>query len=135
MVKKLSFIFILLMMLLSQVQAKDAYERHCVECHRELPTSLQRMFMHYLLVYSGEKNMKAGLKHYLKYPLREISVMSDLFIDNYGIKKKTNLSEKQIDDALDIYWDKFKVIEKLKQLQYINTSGQGQLIKRDKELE
>lgn len=114
MVKKLSFIFILLMTLLSQVQSKDAYERHCVGCHKELPTSLQRMFMHYLLVYSGEKNVKAGLKHYLKYPLREISVMSDLFIDNYGIKEKTRLSDRQIDEALDIYWDKFKVINKLK---------------------
>ncbi len=114
MVKKLSFIFILLIMLHSQAEAKDAYERYCVGCHKKLPTSLQRMFMHYLLVYSGEENMKAGLKHYLKYPLREISVMSDLFIDNYGIKERTTISDKQIDEALDIYWNKFKVIEKLK---------------------
>ena len=101
-------------MVFSQVQAKDAYERHCVGCHKELPTSLQRMFMHYLVVYSGEKNVKAGLKHYLKYPLKEISVMSDLFIDSYGIKKKTLLSDSQIDEVLDIYWNKFKVIDKLK---------------------
>ena len=98
----------------THLSSSDAYERYCVECHRELPTSLQRMFMHYLLVYGGEKNVKAGLKHYLKYPLREISVMSDLFIDNYGIKKKTTLTDEQIDKALDIYWKKFKVIDKLK---------------------
>lgn len=112
--KKLGFLFIFLILLLSQAQAKDAYERYCVDCHKELPTSLQRMFMHYLLVYSGEENMKAGLKHYLRYPIKEISVMSDLFIDNYGIKEKTTLRDTQIDEALDIYWDKFKVIEKLK---------------------
>ena len=110
MVKKL----VLAGLLVSGLFSQDAYERYCVECHKELPTSLQRMFMHYLLVYGGEKNVKAGLKHYLKYPLREISVMSDLFIDNYGIKKKTTLSDKQIDKALDIYWKKFKVIDKLK---------------------
>lgn len=105
---------ILCMVLLSGVFAQDAYERHCVECHKELPTSLQRMFMRYLLVYSGEHNVKAGLKHYLKFPLREISVMSDLFLDNYGVKKKTTLTDKQIDEALDIYWEKFKVFNKLK---------------------
>lgn len=98
----------------THLSSGDAYERYCVECHRELPTSLQRMFMRYLLVYGGEKNVKAGLKHYLKYPLKEISVMSDLFIDNYGIKKKTTLSDNQIDKVLDIYWEKFKVIDKLK---------------------
>ena len=105
---------VLIALLASGLYSQDAYERYCVECHRELPTSLQRMFMRYLLVYGGEKNVKAGLKHYLKYPLREISVMSDLFIDNYGIKKKTKLSDTQIDKALEIYWEKFKVIDKLK---------------------
>jgi hypothetical protein len=105
---------ILSLILVSGITAQDAYERHCVGCHEELPTSLQRMFMRYLLVYSGENNVKAGLKHYLKFPLREISVMSDLFLDNYGIKKKTTLTDRQIDEALDIYWDKFKVFDKLK---------------------
>jgi hypothetical protein len=105
---------ILCLVLVSGVFAQDAYERHCVGCHKELPTSLQRMFMRYLLVYSGEHNVKAGLKHYLKHPLREISVMSDLFLDNYGVKKKTNLTDSEIDKALDIYWNKFKVFNKLK---------------------
>lgn len=105
---------ILCLVLVSGVFAQDAYELHCVGCHKELPTSLQRMFMRYLLVYSGEHNVKAGLKHYLKHPLREISVMSDLFLDNYGVKKKTNLTDNEIDKALDIYWNKFKVFNKLK---------------------
>lgn len=106
--------FILSVIMISGVFAQDPYERYCVECHKELPTSLQRIFMRYLLVYSGEHNVKAGLKHYLKHPLRDISVMSDLFLDNYGVKKKTTLTDKQIDEALDIYWNKFKVFNKLK---------------------
>lgn len=112
--KRLGLLFISLILLLSQAEAKDTYERYCVDCHKELPTSLQRMFMHYLLVYGGEQNMKAGLKHYLKYPIKEISVMSELFINSYGIKDKTTLSDRQIEEALDIYWNKFKVIDKLK---------------------
>jgi len=102
------------MILLTYLPASDVYERNCVGCHRDLPTSLQRMFMNYLLVYGGEKNMKAGLKHYLQYPSKHISVMSDLFIANYGIKNKTTLSSEELDKALDIYWDKFKVFDKLK---------------------
>ena len=94
--------------------AEDMYERNCVECHKNLPTSLQRMFMNYLLVYGGEKNMKAGLKHYLQYPSKEISVMSDLFIDSYGIKEKTTLNNDELDEIIDIYWDKLKVFKKLK---------------------
>ena len=105
---------ILFVVLVSGLYAEDVYERNCVECHKAIPTSLQQMFKRYLLVYSGEQNVKAGLKHYLKYPLREISVMSDLFLDTYGIKEKTTLSESDIDEALDIYWDKFKVFNKLK---------------------
>lgn len=105
---------ILCVILVSGVFAQDAYERNCVECHKELSVSLQRIFMHYLLVYSGEENVKAGMKHYLKYPLKEISVMSDLFIDTYGVKEKTQLTESDIDEALDIYWNKFKVFNKLK---------------------
>jgi len=105
---------VLSLILVSGAYTQDAYERYCVECHKELPTSLQRMFMRYLLVYSGEHNVKAGLKHYLKHPLKEISVMSDLFLDNYGVKQKTTLTDSQIDEALDIYWDKFKVFNKLK---------------------
>lgn len=100
--------------IISGLFAQDAYERNCVGCHKKLPVTLQRMFMNYLVVYGGENNMKAGLKHYLKYPSESISVMSDLFIKNYGIKKKSYLSDKELEDALDIYWDKYKVFGKLK---------------------
>jgi len=105
---------VILVLLFTSAMSENIYERKCVKCHKELPTSLQRMFMNYLLVYSGEKNMKAGLKHYLEYPSKHITVMSDLFIANYGIKSKTTLTSDEIDKALDIYWEKFKVFDKLK---------------------
>jgi len=94
--------------------ADNAYERNCVTCHEGLPVSLQSMFMKYLLIYGGEKNLKAGLKHYLKYPSKHISVMSPLFIDNYGIKEMTPLREEILKESINIYWEKFKVFNKLK---------------------
>jgi hypothetical protein len=98
----------------SSVMAQNVYERNCVPCHKDLPTSLGQMFKEYLLIYSSEKFVKAGIKHYLRNPSKSISVMSDLFIDTYGIKKKTTLSPEELDEAIDIYWEKFKVFDKLK---------------------
>ncbi len=93
--------------------AEGVYERNCVPCHQALPSTLQQMFKRYLLVYSGEKNLKASIKHYLQYPDRSISVMSDLFIQRYGIKSKSWLSDAELDEAIEVYWDQFKVFGRL----------------------
>lgn len=92
----------------------NAYEKNCVKCHEGLPMSLQRMFMNYLLVYSGEENTKAALKHYMKYPMRDTSVMSELFLQNFKVKAPLKISDRELNEAIDIYWDKYKVIGKLK---------------------
>jgi len=105
---------LLLLLLSNTLLADNIYERKCVPCHKDLPTSLGQMFKEYLLIYSSEKFVKAGLKHYLRNPSKSISVMSDLFIDTYGIKDKTTLSPEELDKAIDIYWEKFKVFDKLK---------------------
>ena len=110
MVKKV----LLSLLLTSSLMSEDIYERKCVPCHQELPTSLQQMFMSYLSVYSGEKNVKAVLKYYLQYPSKGMSVMSDLFIDSYGIKDKSTLSKEELNKAVNLYWEKFKVFNKLK---------------------
>ena len=116
MVKKMKMhkVIVVMTLFVGILSAENVYERNCIPCHKELPTSLQQMFKEYLLVYSGEQNVKAGIKHYLRYPNRSISVMSDLFIETFGVKKKTTLSPKELDKAVDIYWEKFKVFDKLK---------------------
>ncbi len=110
MVKKLVLFLVLTLELFSD----NTYTRNCIECHKYLPVTLQQMFKEYLQTYSGEENLKAGLKHYLKYPSKSISVMSKLFIDSYGIKKRTALNDEELDEAIHIYWEKFKVFDKLK---------------------
>lgn len=92
----------------------NVYEKNCVKCHQALSLSLQETFKKYLLVYSGEENVKAGMKHYLKYPSKDISVMSKLFKKIYGIKQKTNLNEEDLNQAIDSYWNQYKVFGKLK---------------------
>jgi len=93
---------------------QNAYEKNCVTCHAKLPMSLQRMFMNYISVYSGEKNTKAALKYFLKFPRKDISVMSELFLKNFAIKNPTKMSNNELNEAIDIYWEKYKVIGKLK---------------------
>jgi hypothetical protein len=105
---------VIIALMCTSLSAEDAFERNCVECHKSLPASLQDMFKKYLLLYGGENNFKEGLKHFLNNPSKYISPMSSLFIDTIGIKEKTTLSEKELMEAIDIYWEKYKVFGKLK---------------------
>ena len=92
----------------------DVYEKKCVKCHNGLHVEIRKHFYDYLLIYSSETDTKNAIISYLNYPAKETSVMSDDFIDKFGIKKKTKLSKEELKEAVDIYWDKYKVFGKLK---------------------
>ncbi len=91
----------------------DVYENNCVKCHEQLPVSIDKYFYKYLLIYSSETDMKNAIISYLKYPAYETTVMSDSFISGFGIKKKSKLSEIELKEAVDVYWEKYKVFGKL----------------------
>ena len=114
MVKKFKYLAMVLLVGTNLSAGADIYEKNCLPCHQELPTSLGEMFKKYLLIYSSEKFVKAGIKHYLRNPSETISVMGDLFINTYGIKRPTTLSDEELEQALDTYWEKYKVFGKLK---------------------
>ena len=114
MIKKMLILYMFAYQFLSPIYAQNIYEKNCIPCHASLPTSLEGMFMTYLATYSGEKNVKTILKYYLNNPSKSLTVMSDLFTDTYGIKEATNLNNDELDKAIDIYWEKFKVFDKLK---------------------
>ncbi len=92
----------------------NPFDRNCVPCHRRLPATLQDMFKRYLLAYSSENNLKAGVYHYLRYPNKDISVMDKLFLKRFGVKSPTTLTEKELKEAVEIYWERYKVFGKLK---------------------
>jgi len=110
MVKKI----ILTLALVFSLSNADVYEDNCVKCHKELPVSIDKYFYKYLLMYSSETDMKNAIISYLNYPAVETSVMSDAFISRFGIKKKTKLTKEQLKEAVDVYWQKYKVFGKLK---------------------
>ena len=51
---------------------------------------------------------------YMKNPIDENSIMGESFITRFGIKRKTKLSESDLKEALDTYWEKYRIIGKLK---------------------
>jgi len=119
MIKKIIIISVLLNVFLyaeaeEKVKKENIYERTCIPCHRYLPSSLGDMYMRYLKTFSGEITFKVSLKAFLKEPLEQTSVMSDLFIDRFSVKDKTLLTDKELDEAINIYWDLYNVRNKLK---------------------
>ncbi len=97
------------------VSAREStYERHCVPCHKELPVKIDKFFYRYVLKYSSETEVKHAMMHYLKNPTKESSIISDGLINRFGVKKKTMLSDDALSEALDTYWETYKVFNKLK---------------------
>ena len=89
------------------------YKQHCIPCHEHLPYSLGKIYMLYLKTFSGELTFKASLKAFLKEPMEETSVMPDEWIENFSVKEKTILSDKELDEAIDSYWELYDVRNKL----------------------
>lgn len=92
----------------------NVYDQKCIECHKELSYSLQEIFMRYLLAYGGENNVKAGMLHYFMYPSKDISVMPKDFLLENKVYDHGSSKEKDLKNAIDVYWEKYKVKGRLK---------------------
>ena len=95
------------------VQA-NVYEQNCMACHKELPVSIDKYFYRYLLKFSSQKDVKQAMEEYLKNPQKETTIMPEAFIRRFGVKQPTTLTQKQLEEALDTYWEKYKIFGKLK---------------------
>jgi hypothetical protein len=91
----------------------NVYENFCMPCHKHLPYSLEKIYMLYLKTFSGELTFKASLKAFLKSPMEETSVMPDEWIENFSVKEKSALTDKELDEAIDTYWKMYDVRKKL----------------------
>ena len=111
-------VFLVLFLIISSLKAAknedSIYETNCLKCHSKLPVAIDKYFYRYLLKYSSEKDVKKAMFDYMKNPTIEKTIMAESFITRFGIKKKTNLSDDKLMKALDIYWDEYKIFNKLK---------------------
>lgn len=113
MVRKTIFFLFLTLFCYAQ-DKKNVYETNCLKCHKKIPVSIDKYFYRYLLKYSSENDVKVAMLSYLKNPKKDKTVMPDAFIKRFGVKKKTKLKDEKLKEALDIYWEKYKIFGKLK---------------------
>jgi len=109
MVKKFTLLILFINILFA-----ESYQTNCIPCHKKIDVSLEKLFFRYLLKHSSERNVKNSLTNYLQNPTIDTTVMPEAFIKRYGIKKKTTLSDEELQKAINIYWEKYKVFGKLK---------------------
>ena len=107
-------LFILLFCMTSLLAKSNVYERNCIPCHEELPIKIDKFFYRYLLKYSSENDVKTAMKSYLKNPKAENSILVDGLINRFGVKKKTSLSDSELQEAINQYWELYQVFDKLK---------------------
>ncbi len=99
---------------LQESNALNVYETNCLPCHQLPSLRLDKIFFSYLIKYSSELPVKLAMEDFLKNPNEETSAMSDESLRRLGVKSKTNLSDQELKEAIDIYWDRHKVFGKLK---------------------
>lgn len=105
---------ILVVLICFNILNADVYENNCISCHKDIPVTIDKYFYRYLLKYSSEKSVKDAMFNYLRKPNKNTTIMPEAFIKRFGIKSKSKLSDKQLQEALNIYWEKYKVFGKLK---------------------
>lgn len=112
-------ILFILSLFFSFINAQDKnieniYQSNCVQCHKKLPVTIDKYFYRYLLKYSSESNVKDAMFTYLVNPNENTTIMPEAFIKRFGIKDKSKLSKEELNKALDVYWQEYKVFGKLR---------------------
>ena len=76
--------------------------------------TLDKFFFRYLLKYSSEEKVKRAMMDYFKDPKPENSILEPWLISRIGVKKRTTLTDKELQNALQEYWETYKVFGKIK---------------------
>lgn len=105
--------FVLVAFFCLHVSYGGVYEKNCVACHKKMQVGIDKFFYRYLLVYSSKDSVKNAIKSYLLKPSKKTSLFAEDLVLRYGIKKPTKLSQKNLQKAIDLYWEKYNLIGKL----------------------
>ena len=107
-------LFLIALILTRFLNAQTIYEKNCLSCHQGMAVKIDKFFYRYLLKYSSEKDVKNAMISYLQNPTFKGTVLVDGLMNRFGLKKKTTLNAQELEEAIDIYWDKYNVFDKLK---------------------
>ena len=107
-------ILVLLFIFYTSLTQASVYKNNCIKCHQDLPVSIDKYFYRYLLKHSSETNVKKAMKEFLNNPSKSKTIMPEAFINRFGVKNKSSLTNEQLDEALNVYWQEYKIFGKLK---------------------
>ena len=86
----------------------DIFKSNCLSCHTN-QNELKLFMSKYTLKYSSKKAIKKALFRFLRNPTSNRSIMPYSYIIKYGFKEDSNLSDKQLKRAVDIYYEKYNL--------------------------
>ena len=86
----------------------NSYQNNCMQCHYN-SMQMQMFMSRYTLRYSSEKSVKSAIYKYLKNPDMNSSVMPVGFLNNWGVKEATTLSDKELKEAIDVYYKEYNL--------------------------
>jgi len=99
---------ILAFLLSFPLYGQDLFTQRCVRCHQKIGLPLKKIFFEYLLYYSSERRVKEAMRKRLLDP----SSQKSIFGSKPPYRHKVNPDE--IDILLQIYWNRYKVIGRLR---------------------
>ena len=86
----------------------DLFEDRCVKCHQSMGKPLKPIFFDYLLHYSSERRVKEAMREQLLHPDPSRSILGKKEIYRHKV------DPDELDILLQIYWNRYKVIGKIR---------------------
>lgn len=102
-----------IVLLISTFLSANEFEKNCTICHTN-PTQLKMIMSRYTLKFSSEKRIKDAMFNYLRNPSKELSSMPLGFLSRFNIKEKSTLSDEELKKSIDIYYERFNLLQLLK---------------------
>ncbi len=84
------------------------FDRACLACHRKRAILLKPIFFEYLLYYSSKRGVLAATKAYLLHPDPKKRLYKKGPIYHHAF------TPQELDSLLEEYWERYKVIGKIK---------------------
>ncbi len=107
MVKQISILLLIALSLNA-----NSFKENCLECHQN-EFQLAMFMKKYTLKYSSEKRVKKALYSYLKNPTFNKSVLPYGFLKRFGIKNKSTLDDKELQNMIDLYYNQYNIKSKI----------------------
>ncbi len=99
---------IALILLLTLTSWANIFDKKCETCHTQKALPLKKIFFDYLLHYSSEQLVKEAMKKQLLHPDNKKSLVDK------NISYTHTIDPNEIDILLQIYWNRYKVIGKIR---------------------